>query len=563
MKKLLVLFLIGLVLFSAGCAQKQETQTSTTSSPTPTQTLTETVKPTESETITETQTTTTKIKKEINFKEYKRGEIIANWDKLFDSSVIYVSEGYEDLVRYYFPNAEIKPASEFQEGIAILSPKDARELLRGKPMLITINNYFGYVTYKVGYKFIGEDIGIMIAYKEDGKDRLIFTGNGKAGIGSSIRYAMELKEGKRQPNPTYTLRRGEFEGVVVKEIGDNDWDGIADEDEYWVLKEIYFKEPFIYNWRVVKGENVTVKGGFIRLVNGSTVYIRALGFNVSVEVKASKNAAITYVIENINPKIMELPQGIEVGETWIKFTTNKEEFNIYAKDIDDYTFIAFGDNRPGSGKKQPEVFLKLMDMMNNENALFVVSGGDLVYSGRVDEWGELMKVWNFNKPVFIAPGNHEYQGEGVNVYHKLFGPGDYSFILGNYYFIFINNVENGYKLSKSQWQWFEGELERAKDLNKTPVIVMHAPPVDPRPGGKHSMDEKEGKKVLELMRQYNAFGIFSHIHIYWYGEIDGVKFLVTGGAGAPLYAKEEEGGFYHYVKISVNDKIQVEPVKVS
>lgn len=73
-------------------------------------------KPTESKTITETQTTTMKIRREINFREYKRGEILANWDKLFDSSVVYVSEGYGDLAMYYFPNAEIKPASDFRKG---------------------------------------------------------------------------------------------------------------------------------------------------------------------------------------------------------------------------------------------------------------------------------------------------------------------------------------------------------------------------------------------------------------------------------------------------------------
>ncbi|NJE00285.1 phosphoesterase, partial [Thermococcus sp. LS1] len=108
----------------------------------------------------------------INFKEYKRGEIIRNWWKLFDTSVVYVSKGYEDLAKHYFPNAQIKPASEFENGIAILSPKDARELLRGKPMLITINDYFGYVLYKVGYKFVGQDIGMIVAYKEDNRDRL-------------------------------------------------------------------------------------------------------------------------------------------------------------------------------------------------------------------------------------------------------------------------------------------------------------------------------------------------------------------------------------------------------
>ena len=227
--------------------------------------------------------------------------------------MVYVSKGYEDLARHYFPDAQIKPISEFNKGIAILSPKDARKLLRGKPMLITINDYFGYVLYKVGYKFVGQDIGMIVAYKEDNNDRLIFTGNGKAGIGATLRYALEIKNGKRTPKVTYILRRGNFEGVVLKEIGDNNWNGIPEDGEHWIIGEVYFKEPFIYSWRIVSGENVTVTGGFIRYVNGSRVYIHALGFNVSVEVKNSNGAKITYIVENINPSIMEIPENAETG----------------------------------------------------------------------------------------------------------------------------------------------------------------------------------------------------------------------------------------------------------
>ncbi|AIF68625.1 hypothetical protein PAP_00910 [Palaeococcus pacificus DY20341] len=507
-------------------------------------------------------TTPTKTYAPIDFKKAKRGEIVGNWDELFDTGTIYVSADLVDLAKHYFPNAEIRPSHEFSGGVAILSPGEARALLRGKPMLITINSYFGYIAYKVGYKFIGEDIGMIIAYKEDGNDRLIFTGNGKAGIGAALKYAMDIKEGKKKVNPSFVTKKTDFEGVIVKEIGDNDWDGIPDEDEYWIVKDFAFDEPFIFNWRIVKGENVTVSGGFIRSVNGSTVYIRALSFDVKVNIETPKGETLTYVIENINPKIMELPEGAEAGDTWVKFTTNEEHFEIRAKDLENYTFLVFGDHRPGSGTKQPQVFFKIKDMMNNDEGVFFIDTGDLVFSGKVEEWGELMKIWDFNRPVFIAVGNHEYQGQGKNVYKKLFGPTDYSFALGNYYFIFMNNVERGYSLSSSQWSWLEGELQKANETGKMPIIIMHAPPVDPRPGESHAMKSTDGEKLMELMRKYNAFGFFGHIHMYWYGEKDGVEFVVAGGGGAPIYAKPDEGGFYHYVRVNVTSGIIIEPVKV-
>ncbi|WP_346765115.1 hypothetical protein [Thermococcus sp. 18S1] len=66
------------------------------------------------------------------------------------------------------------------------------------------------------------------------------------------------------------------------------------------------------------------------------------------------------------------------------------------------------------------------------------------------------------------------------------------------------------------------------------------------------------------MREYNAFGIFSHIHMFWNGTMDGVHYIVTGAGGAPLYAKPDEGGFYHYVRLGMgaDGNISVEPIKV-
>ncbi|ASJ15091.1 metallophosphoesterase family protein [Thermococcus radiotolerans] len=512
----------------------------------------------------QTSTTTSSAAGGIDFGSYEKGGVLAQWKSLADVSKVYVSEGYEDMAKHYFPNAQILPASQYDGGVAILSPADARSLLRGKPILITVSDYFGYVVYKLGLKFVGPDKGVFAAFNKDGKPYFVFTGTSKAGAGAAVEYALELAGGKA-PDAEDVLRSGEFEGVVLKVIGDNDWNGIPDDGEHWYLDSFKTREPFIYYWRIVDGENVTVNGGFIRLVNGSTVYIHALGFNVSVDVKDSKNVELTYVIENVNPSVLELPAGAETGDTWVKLSTSEASFDIVPKELKDYKMIAFGDHRSDGGKEPPKVFLKIRDEINSDDALFIIDGGDLVYSGKVDEWAALLKEWKWNKPIFLAPGNHEYRGEGVNVYHTFFGPDDYSFALGDYYYIFINDVENDYGLSDEVFTWLEGELERAKDSGKRPVLVLHAPPVDPRPEGDHAMNPEDGKRLLALMKEYNAFGIFSHIHIYWYGEEDGVQMLITGGGGAPLYASPDQGGFYHYVRLSMgaDGNIGVEPVKVS
>ena len=548
MRKYALALLLALVVLAAGCVGSGGGGTGTSTSPT---------------------ATTSTSSGGIDFSAYGKGQVLENWAKLADTSVVYVSKGYEDIAKHYFPNAKILPASEYKGGVAILSPADARPLLRGKPIVITVRDYFGYIVYKMGFEFVGADKGVMAAFNKDGKAYVVFTGLSKAGAGAALDYAMKLKNGEKVPAGD-VVRRGQFEGVVLKVIGDTNWNGIPEKDEYWTVKPFSTVEPFIYYWRVVDGENVTVKGGFIRLVNGSTVYIRALGFNVSVEVKNNRGTNLTYVIDNINPNYVVAKSGPGGAVKSASFSGTKVvvvstgDFSVVPRNVSSYTVLAFGDHRPPSGVKPPEVFLKIRDDINKEEGAFIIDGGDLVYTGTVEQWAALLKVWKWNKPIFVAPGNHEYQGDGISIFHRVFGPDNYAFSLGKYRYIIINDVEDNYGLSDETFKWLEEQMKLANESGQRPVLVLHAPPVDPRPNGHHSMRPEDGKRLLAMMKTYNAFGIFSHIHMYWYGEEDGVQMLITGGGGAPLYVPEDQGGFYHYVRLTMeaNGTILVKPVKV-
>ena len=502
----------------------------------------------------------------IDFAKYSTGKVIGSWWGLFNET-FYVSDGYEGLVKHYFPNAKIEPFSHFKgSGIAVLSPGDVikARMLFGKPVQVQRLEPFGYIGYKEGTHLPGPWLGAIAVLNSEKGPVMVVTGTSRGGVGASLYFLKKLKEGKLSVDLNAVVRSDSFEGILLKEIGDVNFNGIPDSDEHYELYQLVFEEPFNYYWRVVEGENVTVSGGFIRLVNGTTVYIRALGFNVTVKVENPKE--LTYVIENVNPELMVLPEGAKVlDNTTVKLTT-ANSFSIHAKKVDEYRVLAFGDHRSDGGDKPPEVFLKIRDGINGEEGAFIVDGGDLVYTGTIYQWAELMKVWRWNKPIFIAVGNHEYQGEGVSIFHYLFGPTDYAFSLGNYRYIFANDVSNEYSLTDEQFAWLEKQFEIAKERGERPVVVMHAPPYDPRPGGDdHAMSEESAKELLKLMKEYNAFGIFSHIHLYWNGTYDGVHFIITGGGGAPLYAPPDEGGFYHYVILTMepDEKIGVKVVKVS
>lgn len=542
-----------------------QTQTTTTTTTTSPETTTTTATITTTTTTTSQTSTPTPAPPKIDFSKLRKtGQVIGEWRNLFKEDVIYTVPEYFDLVKVYFPNATVKDLSEYKWGIAVLPPELAVKELSGMRVRVEKADYFGYVAYRNGYHFVGPDKGIIAVFNSDEGARLILAGTSRAGVGLALRELSRIHSYSDVPS-FYVLRSGQFEGLVLKEIGDVNWDGIIQRTEFVNDYPLYYDEPFNYYWRVVKGENVSVTGGFIRLVNGSTVYIRALGFNVSVSVKPP-GTKLTYVIENINPAYVDYPKCAEVGDTWIKLNSTGS-FTITTRNVSNYTFFAIGDHRPAHRDDPvPKVFLEIMGQINNKSGAFVIDGGDLVYSGRLKEWIGLMKVWKWNKPLFLTPGNHEYQGEGKNIFHYLFGPDeDYIFVLGDYVYVLMNDVENGYTLSSSQWGALEDALKMANKTGRKAVIVMHAPPYDPRPEGDHTMNSNSAQKLLTLMREYNAFGIFSHIHLNWYGEYQGVRMVITGGAGAPLYVTDpNEGGFYGYAVLSMGEggEIDVKLIRI-
>jgi hypothetical protein len=55
-----------------------------------------------------------------------------------------------------------------------------------------------------------------------------------------------------------------------------------------------------------------------------------------------------------------------------------------------------------------------------------------------------------------------------------------------------------------------------------------------------------------------------HEHMYLRKTVDGIPHIIAGGGGAPLYAKDEDGGFYHYVLVTVDgEKVSGEVVDVN
>ena len=54
-----------------------------------------------------------------------------------------------------------------------------------------------------------------------------------------------------------------------------------------------------------------------------------------------------------------------------------------------------------------------------------------------------------------------------------------------------------------------------------------------------------------------------HDHLYLRKTVDGIPHIIAGGGGAPLYANEKDGGFYHFIVVTVDgDKVSAEVIDI-
>ncbi|MCD6362058.1 MAG: metallophosphoesterase, partial [Armatimonadetes bacterium] len=162
-------------------------------------------------------------------------------------------------------------------------------------------------------------------------------------------------------------------------------------------------------------------------------------------------------------------------------------------------------------------------------------------------------------PVAFAPGNHDIMGIPANesIFTEYFEHLYFSFDAGGCHFIVLNTdgAHSSGMIDDHQLQWLRRDLLVHRAARFT-FVVMHQPlfPVDGHVGSSLDVHPERRDALHELFVQSGVDSVFAgHEHLYNHQERDGVHYFITGGAGAPLYAPPERGGFYHYLLVQVED----------
>jgi hypothetical protein len=155
-------------------------------------------------------------------------------------------------------------------------------------------------------------------------------------------------------------------------------------------------------------------------------------------------------------------------------------------------------------------------------------------------------------PLYNVPGNHEMQSREQAIAileekgHDLYG----SFDFRDHHFIALNTDEfclEG-RVADDQLEWLRWDLEQSRDAAGI-FVFMHRPMFSWFQG---DFNPDDSATLEELFRTHPVRGVFAaHDHFYYREEHDGIEYLTVGGGGGPLYAQPPQGGFAHYVLVSV------------
>ena len=232
-------------------------------------------------------------------------------------------------------------------------------------------------------------------------------------------------------------------------------------------------------------------------------------------------------------------------------------------DPDHFVFAVGGDNRAaGRGVPMPPTAARIFAELRLLQPAFILWTGDAIY-GDDDTVGEARAEYAAfraaaavaDAPLFNAPGNHEIfdRRDLEAIYEENIGPLYGSFDYGHSHFIALDTEELGRPpgIGAAQREWLQADLEAHRTAANIVVFTHH--PLFPAKASAGWADPANRDDIHRLFVTYGVKVVFSgHEHLFHESVHDGIRYVVTGGAGAPIDEAPERGGFEHYLLVTVN-----------
>ncbi len=247
-------------------------------------------------------------------------------------------------------------------------------------------------------------------------------------------------------------------------------------------------------------------------------------------------------------------------------TAEKGGFTTAPEDARPFTFLVYGDNR-----SNPYAHAAIVAAIRKTPGAMLLHTGDMVYNGtNLADWNEFFSIEREllrDRCMFPTIGNHEIAmptSDGALRYARMFrvpAPPEaaerwYTFRWSSVRFFMLDAHD---EFATAERTWLEKALESAKNeagVAHRIVVLHHGPYSSGLHGGNEAL---RMARVPELLRAYKVDLVLSgHDHIYERGDAAGLRYVVSGGGGAPVYreyrAEKTTLKFepvYHFLKVDV------------
>ncbi len=221
-----------------------------------------------------------------------------------------------------------------------------------------------------------------------------------------------------------------------------------------------------------------------------------------------------------------------------------------------FQFALIGDSRDGE-----KVYRQLMQRFLERKPNFIIHLGDMVSKPHEKDWREFFEMSkSIDLPFFPVVGNHEGGDtlRGEEMYQKQFILPErktyYAFRAGGCLFVILDSEKGKGKIVDEQGAWLETTLSSSTEKFK--FVFIHRPlflPMDSLKTGR-AMDKYpiERDRLHQLFMKTGVKTVFAgDDHRYDRTERNNILYIITGGGGAPIYTFKDNGGYFHYVWISV------------
>jgi len=246
------------------------------------------------------------------------------------------------------------------------------------------------------------------------------------------------------------------------------------------------------------------------------------------------------------------------ASTLYERSLNKFQENVEQLSDRDFVFVVLGDSRDND-----RILKKSLVMAATFNPLFILHTGDLSNRGskkELEHFLEIVQTTIPDIPLFVVAGNHEIVKGSKNIFKQIIGPLDYVLDSAklNIRVIVLDNAD--YILKPQQLDYLRQQLNNKRSLN---FVTIHIPPKTGR-WTWHSFKEGSADFMQILSDKKVTLAFCGHIHQFDEDEIKGVKYIITGGAGAPLNRWFFPGDpVYHIIVVKVkNGTVSYDRVKV-